>query len=425
MNKTKKVLEEVIKRIEPPKEEVVEIEKYLKEFLDELKKRIKKKNIKAEIFVGGSFAKKTLIKKDSYDVDVFLRFDKKYGEEISILSSDILDGIKNVSVIHGSRNYFRLKVNPKFSIEIIPVIKVNKPKDSSNITDLSYSHVKYINSRIKNKKILDEIKILKAFCYATKCYGAESYVHGFSGYALELLIYYYKSFEKMLKEFCKEKGKIIIDIEKLYNNKQEIMMDLNSSKLHSPIILIDPTFKERNAAAALSQETFERFKKAGKNFLKNPSIKIFEIEEIDFEKEIEKAKNKKEEFVLIEISTDKQEGDIAGSKLLKFSKHLEEEVSKKFYIKSNKFEYAGEKSAKIFFAGISKKEILFSGPKLNDEKNVKRFKEEHKKSFVKKGKIYAKEKVKVNLKKFVEIWKKKNERKMKEMSIKEIRIENI
>ena len=36
--------------------------------------------IDAEIFVGGSFAKKTLIKKEKYDVDIFVRFDKKYTE---------------------------------------------------------------------------------------------------------------------------------------------------------------------------------------------------------------------------------------------------------------------------------------------------------------------------------------------------------
>ena len=46
-------------------------------------------------------------------------------------------------------------------------------------------------------------------------------------------------------------------------------MNLNASKLNSPIILIDPTYKQRNTLAALSNETFENFKKdyTGKNIL--------------------------------------------------------------------------------------------------------------------------------------------------------------
>ena len=78
----------------------------------------------------------------------------------------------------------------------------------------------YVVQGIKNKSILDEIKIAKAFCYANNCYGAESYVQGFSGYALELLVYYYGGFINFLRAVSKEKAnnkeKIVIDIEKNY-----------------------------------------------------------------------------------------------------------------------------------------------------------------------------------------------------------------
>jgi len=67
---------------------------------------------------------------------------------------------------------------------------------------------------------------------------------------------------------AKIKDKIVIDIEKHYKNKQAVLMDLNSSKLHSPIILIDPTYKERNALAALSSETFRKFQEVSLKFLK-------------------------------------------------------------------------------------------------------------------------------------------------------------
>jgi tRNA nucleotidyltransferase (CCA-adding enzyme) len=128
-------------------------------------------------------------------------------------------------------------------------------------------HVKIFNKKIKSKKILEEIKLAKAFCSANGTYGAESYINGFSGYALELLVYYYGSFEKFLKEAVKDrKDKLIIDIEKKYKNSKEILLQLNGSKLLSPIIVIDPTCKERNVLAALSYETYDKFKICAKNF---------------------------------------------------------------------------------------------------------------------------------------------------------------
>lgn len=414
------IFKKVLEKIEPPKEEIIFIKKYLFQFVEELKREIKKHKIQVEVFVGGSFAKKTLIKKDNYDVDIFLRFDKKYKDKISYLTEELIK-IKHETIC-GSRDYFRINVNPHFSIEIVPVIKIKNPKEAENITDLSYSHVKYINSKIKNKKILDEIKIAKAFCYANNSYGAESYVSGFSGYALELLVYYYGNFVNFLKAVVKSNDKIIIDIEKKYKNKAEILMNLNSAKLNSPIILIDPTFKQRNVTAALSEETFKKFKNSARSFLKKPSVNNFEVKKINFEKEQENAKKKKKEFVLLEIKTEKPEGDIAGSKLLKFYRHLNTEISKLFVLNSEKFEYSGEKTAKAFFAGKPKKEILFSGPFISDKENAEKFRKAHRGTFVKNKKIYTREKINLSLKKFLKNWKLKNSRKLKEMHIHGIKI---
>ena len=187
--------------------------------------------------------------------------------------------------------------------------------------------MKYINKKIKNPKIINEIKIAKAFCYANGCYGAESYVQGFSGYSLELLVYYYGGFFKFIKAMSKiKKEKEIIDIEKHFKNKKNVLLDLNSSKLNSPVILIDPTYMQRNALAALSKETFEKFQEACRNFIKNPSINAFEICKIDIEKVKEKAKRAKREFILLKVKTNRQEGDIGGSKLLKFYNFLGKEI---------------------------------------------------------------------------------------------------
>ncbi|MBI3622945.1 nucleotidyltransferase domain-containing protein [Candidatus Pacearchaeota archaeon] len=414
------ILKQVLDQVNPNKQELKEIKIQLDNFLAKIKKIINKSKIEAEVFVGGSYAKGTMIKKDHYDIDIFLRFNEKYKDsELSGMASKILEKIAKAETLHGSRDYFRVKIDSSLFFEIVPVKKVKKPEEAANITDLSYSHVKYVHDNVKSQGMLDEIKIAKAFCHANNCYGAESYVQGFSGYALELLIYYYKGFINFLRAVSKEKGKdkIIIDIEKHYKSKTNVLMDINSSKLQSPIILIDPTYKQRNALAALSNETFAKFKKEAISFLRNSSIKAFEIKKTDLEKIKTSALKNEYKFVLLEADTNRQEGDIAGSKLLKFYRHLEEEFSRYFEIKNKGFNYNKKQTARFFFVAKSKGEIIIDGPDAKDKKNVFEFRRKHKSIFTNKGKIYAREKIKHNLKDFIESWKKKNAQKIKEMYI--------
>ncbi|MEK6880918.1 MAG: hypothetical protein AABY22_14960 [Nanoarchaeota archaeon] len=424
MPNIKKILQIEKEKISPDKNLINEINNNLKEVVLKIKNEIKKTKIKAEVFIGGSFAKGTIIKKDKYEIDLFLRFDKKYREKLSEITEQILKKIRlEYKKLHGSRDYFQINTENNILIEIIPVVKISRPKEAENITDLSYFHVNYVKKHL-NKKIIDEIKLAKTFTHAQNCYGAESYIKGFSGYALELLMVHYKSFEKFLHACMKTKEKIFIFNKKDFKNKQEILLNLNQSKLESPIVLIDPTFKERNVLAALSQETFEKFKTAGKKFLKNPSEKFFEQVRKDFNKIIEKAKKNKKEFIRVKIETDKQEGDVAGSKLLKFYNFLLKETEKYFKIKSCDFIYNEDKTAEFYIVIEKNKDILIRGPPLKLEKHVLDFRKKHKNAIVKKGILYSKEKNSKSLKEFLKNWRSKNERKLEEMYIKDFIILN-
>jgi tRNA nucleotidyltransferase (CCA-adding enzyme) len=417
------ILEEILKGVSPNKEDLRVMEDELKKFLKELEKEIKKNKIDVKIFIGGSFAKKTLIKKEIYDADIFLRFSKKYKDkDLTKLTQKILHKFKNKFIVHGSRDYFKIKISPTFYLEIVPVLRIKKPEEAKNITDLSYSHVNYIKKKIKNRNILDQIKISKLFFQANGFYGAESYIKGFSGYATELLMVYYKTFENMLKEVSKAKDKIIIDIEKTYKNKKQILRDINESKLESPIILIDPTHKYRNVLAALSESTFKKFVIESKKFLKSPSVTYFQKKKINLKAIKENSKKKGYEFILLECSTEKQEGDIAGTKLLKFYNHLSNQIEEYFEIKNKGFNYNGKKSARFFIVVRKRKEKILRGPLSKDKKNVAKFKKLHKKTFTKNGRIYSREKINFNLERFILNWKKKRAERIKEMYIKNLRV---
>ncbi|MFZ1971001.1 MAG: hypothetical protein WAU65_02375 [Candidatus Nanoarchaeia archaeon] len=415
------ILKEALLEAKPSEEEIKKIDSYLKEFLAKLRKKLSLLRINAEVFVGGSFAKKTLIKKDKYDVDIFLRFDKKYiKEDISGLTLKVLNSLKlenQINRVHGSRDYFQINIEPWLYFEIVPVMKVTNPKDAENITDLSYYHVKYMNKKTSGK-LCDSIILAKSFCHANNVYGAESHIKGFSGYSLELLIYYYKNFLKFVSEIAKSKeDKIIIDIEKYYPSKNRIMIDMNSSKLESPIILVDPTYKQRNALATLSNEVFAKFKETCIKFVKNPDISYFKTKETDLIEVEKSAKKKGYDFLLVKASTDKQEGSVAGSKLLKFYNHLSSQINKYFDIKDKGFFYKDKKDADYFFI-VKRRDIeVINGPSESKKEEAIKFRKKHKNAFVKSRRLYAKNKINFNLKDFMTNWRKKNSKIIEDMYI--------
>ena len=199
--------------------------------------------------------------------------------------------------------------------------------------------------------------------------------------------------------------------------KNDILFELNESKLHSPVILVDPTWKERNVLAALSQETFKKFQDSAKGFLKSPGKKWFVEDKIDSGALEKEAKKKSSEFLALELKTDKQEGDIAGTKLKKFAVFFEKELNKYFTIIKMEFEYDEKKSAKVYYILKSRKEIIRIGPPIAMKKNVAEFKKRNKNTFVKNNMLHAKIKINFSAKDFLKKWKKDNQKKTKEMDI--------
>ncbi|MFH1425733.1 MAG: nucleotidyltransferase domain-containing protein [archaeon] len=382
-------------------------------FLGLLVGGVKKKKAKADVFVGGSYAKGTLACSEEYDIDVFVRFDWKY-EDLSYELEKILKGVFGkkyvVEKLHGSRDYFRIYRDKKLTFEVIPVVRIKKVREARNVTDLSYFHVGYVKRNVKGK-IGKEILLAKKFCKGVGVYGAESYIGGFSGYGLECLIINYKSFEKMLRELIKVENRVVLDPAKLYRKKEDILIELNESKLHSPIILIDPTWKERNVLAALSMETFRKFQTEAKEYLKSKDKEsFFRVEKFD----VEKFKKKKGEFVKVVLETDRQEGDIAGTKMKKFSKFLIREAEKYFEVIGSAFVYFGEKKAEIYLIGKAKKEFVKMGPPVEMVKEVKRFRSRNKGNiFEREGRVWVREKVDFSLKEFIKEIDKKVVREMR------------
>ena len=380
------LLNKILEKIKPSKEE----EKEVLSKVDILLSRINKNLKDAKAILGGSGVKGTWLR-NVHDADIFVLFNyNKYKDKSSglsiILEKTLKKQFTKLIRLHGSRDYFQIK-QKDFTFEIVPILDIKKAEQAKNITDVSPLHANWVNK--KGKQLKDEIRLTKQFCKANDVYGAESYIQGFSGYICEILTIYYGGFLNLIKNAAKWKDKAIVDAENHWKAKN-ILMELNKSKTNSPLIVIDPVQKDRNAAAALSKEKFEKFKEAAKNFIKNPSEKFFEIKKIN--QELLKKKAGKNELIILEIKPKKGKEDVIGCKLVKALDFIKQKLAQNdFKVLGHGFEWEKES----FFYFIIQKEKLSDfiqreGPPLENKAHVENFKNKHKETFIKNKRIYAK-----------------------------------
>lgn len=336
---------DILKKIKPDGKEELELKNKVNDFINNI-------NIKdAKVVLGGSGAKGTWLK-NQVDADIFVKFDsKKYkNKDLSkILLKALKKKFKKIELIHGSRDYFNINYN-NFIFEIIPVLDIKKASEAKNITDISPLHALWIRKN-SNEKVRDEIRKFKYFLKINDLYGAESYIRGFSGYIAEILVIYYKSFNNLIKNVRRWKDGQVIDIE-----HHGTANNLNESK-KSPLIIIDPVQENRNAAAALSKEKFDRLISLSK-------------EKINFNK---KKLDFKKYNLILEVIPKKNKKDVMGAKSLKIFEYLKKNLER-FDVKDSMFKF--DNKASIYFK--LKKTILdkyseHQGPPLAIEDGCRKF----------------------------------------------------
>ena len=373
--------------------DITPVMQQVKTVVASLEAELKKQKLKARVILGGSLAKNTYLPGD-HDVDIFVAFDYFHKfHDISKLLGGVLGKLKHVSVsrVHGSRDYFQLTASAShLTFEIIPVLAISEPSAAANITDCSPLHVAWVRKQIaKNKKLADEIKLTKAFCKSAGVYGAESYIKGFSGHVVDILTIYYGGFVPLLKTAQGWKGKPVIDF---YNaHKGKAMQTINASKLQSPLIVVDPIQKERNAAAALDYEKGSRFKLRAHQFLKNPSTDFFIKKDLTLDDLKIRAGNNK--LILVDIVARSGKKDVVGAKLLKACEYLDRKLrDNEFQLYDDGWVWEKEKKALFFFilnpSPLPETQCLI-GPSVSMAKHVAHFKSVHKKTFEKNNRIFA------------------------------------
>ncbi|MBN1156758.1 CCA tRNA nucleotidyltransferase [Candidatus Woesearchaeota archaeon] len=387
MSKVLGLLESIKKEIKPSKRGELMLLKKVGEFIELLEIAIKKSGIRATVVPGGSFAKGTYLKND-YDVDIFVKFDYEYKEKnISEILHRILKPF-GPEILHGSRDYFQIR--KKISFEIVPVLDVEDPKTALNVTDMSPMHVSWANRFTeKDAALRDEIRLAKQFCKAQNVYGAESYISGFSGHVLDILVIYYKGFYNLLKASSEWKEKTVIDFYN-YHGGNALKM-LNKAKVHSPLILIDPILPERNAAAALSREKFFIFKGAAKSFIERPSKDFFEKKIITTSFLKKKYTNKN--LIILLVQPGKGKTDVVGGRIVKYFEHVKSKLRQNDFVLLDSGWHWNKKDDALLWFVLPRKQLqktrIFAGPPTKEKAHIANFKSKHSHTFIEKNKMYA------------------------------------
>lgn len=406
MIELRKMLDEVYKKSIFDTKSKKKIFSLVDEFMDSLSSELKVHKIDAEVFLGGSSAKGTFLK-GNFDCDIFIRFDyakyKDFNPELSDIAESVIEKVTNKKAIrvHGSRDYFQFTPRGTgfdMTYEMIPVLHVSDPEKSLNVTDMSPLHVLWMRKKIRyHPDFAREAVLTKLFLKATELYGAESYIRGFSGHDVDILISYYGTFIRLIEAAFSWKKGLVIDVENHFKDEISAVESLNEDKL-GPLILIDPVLPDRNAAASLTLEKFDLFKEHAVKFLSDPNKSYFKKKKFSLTN-LKKQKVEGAKLFVFYLESKSGKNDVVGSKLLKVHKYIAKRIKLAGFELKNKGWHWNKKDACHMWYYVDKSSmkdvkdnpfIMHRGPPLKNHNDVLRFKKKNKDTFLEGQHICAK-----------------------------------
>ncbi|HNV00989.1 MAG TPA: CCA tRNA nucleotidyltransferase [archaeon] len=382
-----KLYKNVLKKITPSKKEKM-LEKKIFEEIEKKIMKIKGKHLNLEWC--GSSARDTHLHNDQ-DLDLFVMFDRelteKELEKEGIKIGKIVFKGKKWEKAYSQHPYIR-GVYKGFDVEIVPSYKVKSGNDIKSAVDRTPFHNKYIQNGMSIEQRKDT-RLLKQFMKGIDAYGADLKNCALPGYAIELLVLHYETFDNAIKEISKwNTGKIL-----LFENSNE----KNAEQFKgTPLIIIDPVDNNRNVASALSEEQFQRLVYAAKKFLENPSEKFFFKEKTKKlnKNELKKELEKRELIAIKSVFPKKILPDLFWGQLRRFLKKSETHLGEQDFIVERSNLWSNEKEV-VFIFTLREKNLqkikTISGPQATDEENSKKFLEKKRKivagPYIKEGRI--------------------------------------
>ncbi|HID72792.1 TPA: CCA tRNA nucleotidyltransferase, partial [Candidatus Micrarchaeota archaeon] len=264
------ILADVLKVVSPSAKELKDEATFAKSAMGKLSRACPKG---CRVVLAGSVAKGTFLR-DSKDLDIFVLVGRRMPKEKmeGMLKSILRKAYPGTGyqLSYAEHPYLRFHLEGR-RIDLVPAYPIRHAGERLSAVDRSVLHTKYILKNMK-KSQKGDVLLLKKFLKANSLYGAEIKTEGFPGYLCELLILNYGSFAKLIKVVSKWKLPVVLDPAKHYGRAE---LPALPGKFESSLVVIDPTDRNRNVAAALSEKNTKTFISLCRRFLKAPSGKYF------------------------------------------------------------------------------------------------------------------------------------------------------
>jgi tRNA nucleotidyltransferase (CCA-adding enzyme) len=262
--------EQVLDAIRPSKIQLSLLNKLYNLIKSKLESCLPSRGLRGVVEAQGSFAKGTLLS-DKWEIDVFVLFEGVDDEWINSTSLKIItECLKGLPMVRRyAQHPYITVVLGGLEADIVPTIKLEKPRPKGMGVERTPFHTKYVKSRL-DPCLADDVRLLKSFLKGIGAYGAETHVGGFSGYLAELLVLKYGGFKRTLEAAASWIPRVYIDLEGMGDRER-----LTRKYRDSPLIVVDPVDPERNAAAAVRLDKFALFILAARSYLRKPNKAFF------------------------------------------------------------------------------------------------------------------------------------------------------
>jgi tRNA nucleotidyltransferase (CCA-adding enzyme) len=338
----KEVKKSALTRIKPDDKEEQKLKKFVQELL-----RTAKIVSGLDSVVCGSTGKFTWIRGD-HDIDLFIMFStsterddlEKKGLEYGRTIAEQMGGKHRVK--YAEHPYTHAMISG-YHVDIVPCYSIRVGDKIKSAVDRSPLHLAYVLEHL-NEDLRDDVRLLKQFCKGVRVYGSDAKNQGFSGYICELLILKYGTFEEVLAQAAKWKAPTTM----FFRHVESI----DSSKFpKQPLILIDPTDSNRNAAAVVSSENFIKFVNACNSFMVSPSVNFFFPKKKDLltPTHIKSIQNRGSRFIAITMRRPDVVEDVLYPQIRKARKRIVNLLKHNEFCMLRSFEHVQEKSITIVF----------------------------------------------------------------------------
>ena len=220
----------------------------------------------------GSVARGTWVKGDK-DIDIFMLFSPELSrEELQekglAAAYSVVDKFGGTSEEKYAEHPYLNAVIEGYDVDLVPCYHVSSTAEMKCAVDRTPFHTRYLIDKIA--PLREDVLLLKQFCKGGGVYGSDHMTGGFSGYLCELLILHYGGFTQFMEAASKFRYGEVIDIEGYYPDRKSVR-----ALFTEPLIVIDPTDKSRNVAAALTPTRFSEFIELARDYCEKPGSCYF------------------------------------------------------------------------------------------------------------------------------------------------------